>query len=257
MDYERRVFNVSGCTWNSGAEENVITITSKDADSNGKDDDRNGHGGNNSHHGSSPDGTRLSGGEIAGIVIGSIAGFCFLVAAVAFLVLRWRRRKVKQSYEIGGVPPTPDMTMIGGPAHNSGMPYSSADVSGWTPSDGSSHRPITLAALDKNHSSSPPELDGDQTLLRPNTELDGREVPIGRSETTGKPKVFELAGSSVDPDRLQEPPSAVSSSPLNRVSDESPPSPNVSTMGTAWGRDERPDSDLVSPTAATHSGRPY
>jgi hypothetical protein len=53
-DYERRIFKVSQCTWVAGADENVVTITSKDTAVGGDSI------------------ASFSGGVIAGIVVGTV-----------------------------------------------------------------------------------------------------------------------------------------------------------------------------------------
>jgi hypothetical protein len=98
------------------------------------------------------------------------------------------------------------------------------------------------------------ELDGRDTLVRPNTELDGREIhPIAEN-----PGVYELPGTEVadggltgEGQRVNPSPSAVGSSPSNdgRQS-HSPPSPFTST----WDGD-RPVSEMVSPTTPRHHSR--
>ncbi|KAL2207028.1 acid protease, partial [Sarocladium strictum] len=87
-DYERKVFNVSACTWESGADSDLETITSSDSSSS----DEDGGGGSGSGDSSNGGSSGLSGGEIAGIVIGAIAGVALLLGLIACLVLRRRRR---------------------------------------------------------------------------------------------------------------------------------------------------------------------
>lgn len=247
-DYERKVFNVSACTWSSGAEKDVVMIPSRDSGSSPGGDDSSDQGGSNS---------RLSGGEIAGIVIGAVGGTILLAALAACLFLRHRRRSKQRAYEVKDIQPTPGMTVIGGPAHGSYMPYSSADVSGWSPSTESPPQPLPVGTAG---SSSTPELDGHQTHVVPNTEIDGREISENKGPAANNPGVYELAGSHVDKGWTRRQgqgdvtpatfTSSRSTESSNDVSEESPPSPYVSTMGTAWGQETRPVSDMVSPIAA-------
>ena len=72
VDYERKSFSISQCTWNSGAQAHVLPITRPGASTT-----PNQSGG-------------LSGGAIAGIVIGAIAALVILVLAGVVL---WRRRQ--------------------------------------------------------------------------------------------------------------------------------------------------------------------
>lgn len=73
VDYERKSFSISQCTWNSGAQAHVVSITRPGANA-----------------GPTPKPGGLSGGAIAGIVIGAIAA---LVIAVLAGVVVWRRRQ--------------------------------------------------------------------------------------------------------------------------------------------------------------------
>lgn len=246
-DYERKVFNVSACTWNSGAERDVVMIPSIGSGSS------DGGDGSSDQNGS---GSGLSGGEIAGIVVGAVGGAILLAALAACLFLRRRRRSKQRAYEVKDLQAKPGMTMIGGPAQHSSMPYSSADVSGWTPSTDSPPQPVLAGTAG---SSSTPELDGRQTHATPDTEIDGKEIREGKHPVAKNAGVYELAGSHVGdrwsgrpatkdvaPDTSTSSPSAGSTN----VSDESPPSPYVSTIGTTWGQETRPVSDMVSPVTA-------
>ncbi|KAI1742892.1 aspartic peptidase domain-containing protein [Xylaria scruposa] len=87
-DYERRTFNVSACTWDESAEENVVTILPKDHPSNN---------GSSSPQGSSQNrGHKLNGGAIAGIVIGAIAALSILTG-LAFRYRPWMVKRKKPS----------------------------------------------------------------------------------------------------------------------------------------------------------------
>ena len=83
VDYERKNFSISQCTWDSGAPAHVVSITRPGASST-----PNKSGG-------------LSGGAIAGIVIGAIAA---LAIAVLASVVLWRRRQRSKQAKISEKP---------------------------------------------------------------------------------------------------------------------------------------------------------
>jgi hypothetical protein len=268
-DYERKVFNVSACVWNEGAKENIVTITSKDSES-----DPDSSGGGSSSSGNS--GSKLSGGAIAGIVVAFLVVGILLAVALAFCILRKRRKWMSAGFRNTAKTPEPDESVLKGPVFNSGTQSSAANPSPFSAADMSAPNRSTAeysrsAATDSpanagtiNESvggASTVELDGQDTLVRPNTELDGRELhPVAEN-----PGLYELPGSTVaggqpreagQPDRA---PSTVGALPSERGSN-SPPSPYVSTMGTNWGEGERAESDLVSPTTPArhnHGTRPF
>ncbi len=79
-DYERRNFSVSQCSWNPGAQENIVAIKSPTiAEMKGKSD-------------ASTSTTALSPGDIAGIIVGSIVGLLFIV----FLAFVGKRKFTKR-----------------------------------------------------------------------------------------------------------------------------------------------------------------
>lgn len=208
--------------------------------------------GSDSQSESTQSGSGLSGGEIAGIVVGAVVGTVVILALGACLLLRHRRRSKERAYNVTNISPHPSVTMVGGPAHVSGVPYSSADVSGWSPSTNSPPRPLDLQASVTTGST--PELDGQQTQVIPGTEIDGKAIYAGEDSRPQKPGVYELAGSRVDEawmkggDRRDGTPNSGLSSDLsNDVESGGPRSPTVSTTGTAWGEELRPVSELVSP----------
>lgn len=258
------MFNVSACEWVQGADENIVTITSKDATS---DPATSG----------SPSATAdpqdpkkgLGGGAIAGIVVGVVAAI-LLAAALVFCLLRKRRKWMAQGFKKTRHTPEPDESVLKGPVFNSGTtstvtgprssPFSAADMSvpARSTAEYSRSGADTPARTATNEGSpaggSTVELDGRDTLIRPNTELDGREIqPVAEN-----PAVYELPGTEVAGDRGIErdgtPSSRAGSSPSNdsREGGNSPPSTYVSTLGTTWERDERGhergNSELVSPT---------
>ncbi|KAK9419014.1 putative Peptidase A1 domain-containing protein [Seiridium unicorne] len=225
-DYERGVFNVSACAWVQGAEENIVTITSKDSESDCS---------STSGCTSTSNGTSLGGGSIAGIVIGCVL-LALLIAAVVFVLLRRRKKRAYAASE-----PEPDESVLTGPVHNS-APKSTTDS------------PVNFAS-EKASGAHGSELDGEDTHVRPNVEMDGTSQQIyqlhgesmqPRSET---PVYYELAGSEAGRTETDQV-STVGTLPSRdeREGDESPPSPFVSTLGTTGWQDERGDADLVSPS---------
>lgn len=97
-----------------------------------------------------------------------------------------------------------------------------------------------------------------------NTELDGKEISNEKPASTQNRQVFELAGSKVSDAQMRRnlddgrqeatPAREPSSNSSNRVSDESPPSPFVSTIGTTWAPEGRPVSEMVSPINPSYGG---
>ncbi|KAK7750152.1 hypothetical protein SLS62_007901 [Diatrype stigma] len=251
-DYERETFNVSACTWVEGADENIVTITSKDSDDSPSSDPG----------GSSP----LSSGAIAGVVIGAVV-FALIVAAVLVLIIR--RQRKKSSYRMSK--PSPDDSVITGPVHNAplspGAKYHSPDSIGNTTAaasygesnGGSSNGGIPVnsnsqgsTGRDTHTTSNPsgPELDGDSQQIY---QLHGESRPPP-PKAEEAPVYHELGGNEVRKKPESDRVSTVGVLPSSdrgetRAGDE-PPSPYVSTMGTAGWHDDAGDasSDLVSPT---------
>lgn len=90
-DYERQNFSVWPCKWDSDTTNgNIISILSKDAQTNTSNPDGGNGSGNNSNNSQSSSKSGISTGAIAGIVIGVIA----IIAAIAAWLF-WRRRKSK------------------------------------------------------------------------------------------------------------------------------------------------------------------
>lgn len=280
-DYERKVFNVSACVWNEGADENIVTILSKDsgsATSGGGDGNGDGSGGGDS---SSSKSSHLGSGAIAGIVVGSIAAVLLIIGIAVFVILRKRRKWMKKGYAVAAPRAEPDESVLKGPVFNSNThstdhstPFSAADVSAprstaeYSRSNADSPAaPLAVAAGAAGGST--PELDGRETHVRPNAELDGTEVngsgepihPVARN-----PGVYELPGSEVageterpaEPNREISTVGALPSFGERGPVDGSPPSPYVSTLGTNSDIDEREHNDLISPTTPVqHGARPY
>lgn len=282
VDYERKIFNVSACAWNQGAEENIVALPSR-SNSNSADSGDRGTS-------SSSD---LSSGAIAGIVLGSVIGTILVGAILAVTILRKRRKWLGAGFA-GATKkdlPPPDDSVLDGPVFNSSssarhgstpdssVPYSAADVSAATAGSRSSTtaavacdaRPASSAVGDvgvsgengdnsagRSSSSTPPELDGRDTLVRPDTELDGKDIivrgPSLPSVAENPTGLYELPGSDVVKDGNLDRRSEAEldkrpcSSPVvgsSRPKDEreqwkhSPPSPLTSTTdrNPAFGRD--------------------
>lgn len=245
--------------WNQGAKENIVGITSKDSP--------------DSMGGSSSSRKKLSAGTIAGIVVGSVLGGLLLAAAIAVFLLRKRRKWIGTGFAVAARKSRDDSPVFKAPVFNdvsnrgstpgSSVPFSADEVSGSRSRSMAEYaRPASAAVSDSAAAAagSTVELDGQDTAVRPNTEIDGHEInqePL--PAVAENPKgVFELPGSKVE----ERPPSAVGSLPDEReVADHSPPSPLTSTFDGTWGgtRDSRADSLLVSPEHSTYrpGDRPF
>ncbi|TRX92403.1 hypothetical protein FHL15_006789 [Xylaria flabelliformis] len=88
VDYERRTFNVSACTWDEGAEENIVTILSKDHQNDNDSSSPQGPSQSRDH--------RLNGGAIAGIIIGAIVVLS-ICAGLVFHYWPWVVQRKKTS----------------------------------------------------------------------------------------------------------------------------------------------------------------
>jgi len=263
-DYERKVFNISACVWDQGAEQNIVMITSKDGGpGQGSDEDQSSSNG-------------LSGGTIAGIVVGAVLGVLLIAAIVAVFILRQRRKWMKEGYSIAAPKTKPDESVLNGPVFNSrsrstpgdsALPLSSADLSVVgtmsTPEhsrSGANSVPAPVAIGDDGvgNLNSTPELDGADTAIKPSTELDGHEVPAQSDQVvTQHPGVHELPGTEVRAGMHREI-STVGALPLfDRTGEgqgrDSQRSLSVSTMGSIGPKDNRPVSDLVSPSSSNRS----
>ena len=173
-DYESKVFNVSACTWNQGAKEDIVPILSDGSGS------RGGGGGGSG-------GSSLSKGTIAGIVVGAVLGALLIIALIAVFILRKRRKWLKRGFTANTKDPAPDWSVLRGPVFNSpsqrestsaadgSMPYSAADVS--TRASGPSPESAAAGA------------DGvaveNGVGRTPMVELDGRDSYIGSNVATG------------------------------------------------------------------------
>ncbi|VBB81616.1 Putative protein of unknown function [Podospora comata] len=280
VDYERKTFNLSSCIWNQGAQETIIPITSPD-DPNADLDPSS-----NSSSGSS----NLSTGAIAGIVVGAVLGVGLIAGGIALCFLRKRRKWIGSTYT--AKEPEPDESVLKGPVFNSpsfrhasestmqngssSVPFSAADVSGArsTPTtmgyshSGSGPSPGMVTGVSPNEtgtSGGTVELDGDGTAVKPNTELDGREVQKPLPAVAENPSgVFELPGVKAGADsgsKAMEPqqeqhraPSTVGSLPSADEGRDRTPSPLTSTVGPNWRPGRVSMMEPVSPD--TPVGRP-
>ena len=233
---------MSACTWDEGAEENIVTILSKDA----------------SLDPSSPDGdddnSSLGGGAIAGIVIGAVAAAVLIGAAILLIV---RRQRKKSEYAVSELKPDP--TVMTGPVHNAPAmtpalatkfysPSTVGDSTGGSrtessgpiganthPSQQGSNNSRGGTASAMPDADADAELDGDSPQIY---QLHGVSKVPGEDNEDGPkrkmPVYHELAGTEIP------------------KADED----QVSTIGTLDNRDEGVDasSDLVSPTTPVHPG---
>jgi hypothetical protein len=232
----------------------------------------------------------LSGGQIAGIVIGAILGALLIAAAIAVFLLRKRRKWIGTGFAVAATKnrTEPAGTALKGPVFNdpprhgstpsSSVPFSADDIDGSrSRSTAEEARPASATISDSAAAAagSNVELDGQDTAVRPTTELDGyqfqqKPLPAVAESPRG---LFELSGTAVGGSGLKRevspprPPSTVGSLPSRDGDREgenhSPPSPMTSTFDGTWGRDrgsrvER-DSMLVSPDHPTYRNgdRPF
>ncbi|ETS73912.1 hypothetical protein PFICI_13778 [Pestalotiopsis fici W106-1] len=236
-DYERGVFNVSACTWNEGAEENIITILAKDSASDCSDCSSS----SGDPSGGSSGNSRLSGGAIAGIVVGAVL-LVLTAGIVAFFILRQRKKAAYAASE-----PEPDESVLKGPVHNA-IPHPASTSPGKT---------INGGIGDDEQ-----ELDGQDTQVRPNTEMDGATQQIyqlhgdSTEPTSEEPVYYELPGEPAT--REEDRVSTVGTLPSRSGREDDSSSPMVSTLDTTGWQDDHweASSDLVSPTTPVqHSAR--
>lgn len=177
VDYERGNFSVHPRVWNASAESNIVTILPPGVKES-KPNTESSHS--------------LSGGAIAGIVI----GVCIVIAAVALAILRYmvvsRRKKAKpeESTEMDALARTvPETTSTVSPE-----PPKSATLS-----------PGTLRELEGDGSTKPtPEIEGSTAARRsPMSELESSGTPMAElaspvpiSELLSN-EIFEMPGSEV------------------------------------------------------------
>jgi hypothetical protein len=269
---------VSACTWVEGAVSNIVTITSKDGSSS-----TGGGGGSNNSSGST-----LGAGAIAGIVIGCVALLALIVAAIVFCILRRRKARSYTASE-----PEPSQDLLNGPVFNFGVEpklpsqeyresqealqasQASQSIQASQSAQDSPARTVGEAIVAEHGL----ELDGQDTHIRPDAELDASEPQIHQlhGQSSGEsssqpprngPVYHELPAGDVGRAKLDSV-SAMGTPPQGRVSgdkpsphsggaseevDDEPSSPFVSTMGSEGRRSESEDSplDLVSPTTPVH-----
>lgn len=252
-------------------------ITPKDGGADG-----NGNAGSSS-------GGKLNGGAIAGIVVGSVLAALLIIGLITIFILRKRRKWLKAGFSAAAPEPKSSDSVLHGPVFNSEesrstpgnavlspSPFAGLSAAG-TRSTGTDEHTTTSArdsmtrqdaatgGLKNIDGGSTPELDGHDTLVRPNTELDGHEIGSGSDRGRGQPPqrvpgVFELPGSEVRVGMNREI-STVGDLPLFRGSKvggaherDSQRTLSVSTMGTT-SQDRGSASDLVSPSSPTSTGQ--
>ncbi|KAI0509651.1 aspartic peptidase domain-containing protein [Xylaria bambusicola] len=248
-DYERGTFNVSACSWRAGAEENIVTIPSEDLCNSCSSDS-----------GSSP----LSGGAIAGIVVGIIVAAILIGAAVLYLLRREKKKRVYAAQE-----PPLDVAVITGPVHNHHSSrrtgkYYSPDTVGTSTDAGCSEDNRNTNGGSINNGSSQQELDGHDTEVRrtitpseDDTDIHqiGRETEVPNDQPA--PVYHELGGKEINKMESDTVSNLGGLPPgIERKGDDHLDSPFVSTLGSAGWQDERADrsSKLVSPITPTRRG---
>lgn len=183
---------MSACAWNENADENIITITSKDSNSSACSGNGCSSGG-----GSSDSSPSLSNGAVAGIAIAALVGVAILAAVLFFFI---RRQRQKSAYK--ATPPEPDVSVLSGPVHN-GPPSDPSDQSPPQPRFWSADAILSGVSDSNNGQSSTSggnheqimdehgmELDGDGTEIQPvYHELAGREVKQTGLEPSHTPYV--------------------------------------------------------------------
>ncbi|KAI1815446.1 acid protease [Poronia punctata] len=258
-DYERQIFNVSACSWRAGAEEEIVTILSKDDCSSDSCTTPGSGPGSGSGSASGSD-SSLGGGAIAGIVVGAVVGALLIAAIIFYCIHRQRKKKRYAARE-----PEPDMDVITGPVYNHASTrtgkYFSPDTIGTSTEAGTSHRvsPIVTnsGSNGESHRTSvlgengQPELDGEETQVQ---QIDSQPA---REPT---PVLHELAGTEVTrPPLSKEAVSTLGDLPGSKKQvqreegDDHLDSPFVSTVGSLGWQDDAA-SDLVSPVTTTRRG---
>ncbi|KAK3382034.1 hypothetical protein B0T24DRAFT_519407 [Lasiosphaeria ovina] len=247
-DYERKTFNVSACIWDQGAKQTIITIPSTEFE--------------DSNPTSAPptsNSSGLSGGAIAGIVAASVIVGILVFASVIVIILRKRRKWLSAGFAVMARDSPPDESILKGPVFNSpsrqastpdgSMPFSADDISANQPQSTSTSEHARLGSGIVGESItgalSISELDGHETLIRPNKELDGNEVQRPLPTVAESPGgVYELPGSDAPTrqrieslgDKINKGTASTISSLRSRDGGEeegySPPSPLISTMAT-------------------------
>lgn len=179
VDYERGRFNVSQCSWVEGAEEQIITnypTTSNSSSESGSDPTSSPPSPSEAEPGGINTNSGISGGAVAGIVVGIVA--FVLLAAIFWIVLR-RRRAAKPGVELPRTrPTTPEPSGLSETPELSEETLDSVKV---------------LEVLGKSHG----ELSGECQIY----QLDGLSKEPQRLEMHGSARVmvYELPGSISHP----------------------------------------------------------
>lgn len=201
VDYERGVFNVSACSWNENAQQDIVTIEPKDSGlstcSGSGCSSSSGSGSSGGSGSSSP----LSRGAVAGIAIAALVGVIVLAAVFFFFV---RRQRQKAAYK--ATPPEPDVAVLEGPVHNFDPPpppqsvalapgamYWSPDTISGAPS-GSNEKSSA-----RNAESSNDVTNVESSVDEHGAELDGTQIKPVYHELPGT-EVSEVRRMGSDPD---------------------------------------------------------
>jgi hypothetical protein len=235
---------VSACVWNEGAEENIVTIASKDSTSASSDGGRGNSTSLNSAH--------LGDGVIAGIVVGSVVTGLLAASALAIFILRKRRKWMKAGYAATAPKIEPNESVLEGPVFNSAAPATNVSTP-FSPDEISGSRSTAESSRSTADSLAIPVSIADDADAKSTAELDGREIPSGSTHpVVQSPLVHELHGSEVEekyrPAARDRNISAVGELPSfrERRGDEDSPPSEVSTLG-GTNSDEADHSSLVSP----------
>ncbi|KAJ5356781.1 Peptidase aspartic catalytic [Penicillium concentricum] len=200
-DYERRVFNVSQCTWDEGAEENIVTISAR-SDTNTNEASSPGSKipkPPSSDNADDSDDSSLGAGVIAGIVIGAVVGVALIALAVFFFL---RRRKQDPSNE-------GEQSILPSPGAHSVSEFDSKQADG------------NLFAI-------PPTEHGE--LSGNDTQIYQLHADSGMSAIRGRPEIYELPGMGIpQPAELSERDTeSPAASAISLASPMSFPSPSIS-----------------------------
>lgn len=173
------MFNVSACAWNEDAEEDIVTVLSKDAESQSNSGSENGSGDSNS--------SSLSRGAVAGIAIAAVVGALALVAALVFFIRRQRQKSANKA-----TPPESDFSVLSGPLHNPFPPEPSSSEQ--SPPDGSFWSPDAVRRSQTenyNGGSSGDGIQNENSVDERGLELDGQNIQA-------PPVYHELGGREVE-----------------------------------------------------------
>lgn len=194
---------MSACAWDENAEEDIVTITSKDSDSStcsGNTCTSSASSSNSSDNSSS-----LSRGAVAGIAIAALVGVAILAVVLFFFIRRQHQKTANRATS-----PQPGMSEYFGPIHNDhslgpSVPSDPSDPSAaqatfWSPDV------IFGGVSDSNNgASSSSGGNHEQSVEDNHMELDGHGTQV-------QPVYHELAGSEVEKTR-PGPPQQASQTP--------------------------------------------